>query len=449
MTILIKNGTIVNEDKKFLGSIVINNDKIERIVEGLFSESETEYSRVIDAENKLIIPGVIDDQVHFREPGLTYKAEIATESIAAVAGGVTSYMEMPNTNPPTTSIEALEEKFSRAAEVSLANYSFYFGANNTNHNLLDKLNTKRICGVKVFMGSSTGNMLVDKSEALKAIFSTSPILIATHCEAEEIIRANMAHYKALYEGKETPASIHPLIRSAEACYRSSAKAAELAEQYGAKLHILHMSTKQEMALLSNKPLSEKRITGEVCVHHLWFDDRDYDLKGNFIKWNPAIKSEEDKNALREAVKNGVLDVVATDHAPHTLEEKSKPYFDAPSGGPLVQHSLLSMLQMATSENPVFTLEEVIKSMCHNPATLYNVDKRGFLREGYYADIAIITMSEEYEVEKSNILSKCGWSPMEGYTYRNSVSYTLVNGDIVYDNGKINPTVRGRELVFNN
>lgn len=448
MRILIKNGTIVNEGKKFTGSIIIENDKIEKITEGLFSESTNEFSKVIDAENKLVIAGVIDDQVHFREPGLTYKAEIATESIAAVAGGVTSYMEMPNTNPPTTSLEALEEKFSRAAEVSLANYSFYFGANNTNHNLLDKIDTKRVCGVKVFMGSSTGNMLVDKNEALKAIFSSSPILIATHCEAEEIIRANMAKYKAMYEGKDAPANIHPLIRSAEACYVSSARAAELADKYGAKLHILHMSTKKEMELLSDKPLKEKHITGEVCVHHLWFDDRDYDLKGNFIKWNPAIKSEEDKEALRVAVRSGRLDIVATDHAPHTIEEKIKPYFDAPSGGPMVQHSLLSMLQMATCENPIFTLEEVVKTMCHNPATLYNIEKRGFLREGYYADIAIITMGEEYKVEKSNILSKCGWSPMEGYTYRNSVSYTIVNGDIVYDNGKIDVSIRGKELKFN-
>lgn len=442
-SILIKNGTIVNEGVEKKGYVVVREDIIEKIG---FDEpqDDNQYDKVISADGCLVLPGIIDDQVHFREPGLTYKADIESESAAAVAGGITSYMEMPNTNPPTTTIEALNEKFDRAAQVSLANYSFYFGANNTNYNLFEKLDTKRVCGVKVFMGSSTGDMLVDKKEALEIIFRESPVLVATHCEAEEIIKANTQYYKSLYPNNDAPTSIHPLIRSAEACYRSSAAAVELATKHNTKLHILHLSTAREMELLSNKPLSEKKITGEVCVHHLWFDDGDYASKGNLIKWNPAIKSSADREALRNALINGTLDVVATDHAPHTLEEKERPYFDAPSGGPLVQYSLLAMLQM----DNIFKITDIVTKMCHAPATLYGVVRRGFLREGYYADIAIVKQNTLYTVEPSKILSKCGWSPMDGYTFRNKVLYTIVNGNIVYNDGIINVNKKGKELLFN-
>lgn len=442
-TILIKNGTIVNEGAEKKGFIVVHNDLIETISYGDFQGDEKSYDQVIDATGCIVTPGVIDDQVHFREPGLTYKAEIATESRAAVAGGVTSYMEMPNTNPPTTTIEALNNKFNRASEVSLANYSFYFGANNSNYNLFEKLDIKRVCGIKVFMGSSTGDMLVDKKEALEAIFRESPILVATHCEAEEIIRTNMAHYKAMYPNNDAPTSVHPLIRSAEACYVSSARAVELATKYNTKLHILHLSTAREMELLSNKPLSEKRITGEVCVHHLWFDDEDYAFKGNLIKWNPAIKTSADREALRAALNSGKLDVVATDHAPHTLDEKQRAYFDAPAGGPMVQHSLLAMLQM----DKIFKTTDVITKMCHAPAQLYGVVKRGYLRVGYFADIVIVKKDTPFKVETNNILSKCGWSPMEGYTFRNKIVYTIVNGNIVYNNGIVNDESKGKELQF--
>lgn len=446
-TILIKNGTIVNEGTQKCGFVIVRDDKIEKIAYEEFLGDESQYDTVIDAADSLITPGVIDDQVHFREPGLTYKAEIATESAAAVAGGVTSYMEMPNTNPPTTTIEALNNKFNRAAEVSLANYSFYFGANNSNYTLFDKLDPKRVCGVKVFMGSSTGDMLVDKQEALERIFRESPLLVATHCEAEEIIRANTLHYKALYPNNDAPASVHPLIRSAEACYVSSSRAVELATKYNTKLHILHLSTAREMELMSNKPLAEKRITGEVCIHHLWFDDEDYTMKGNFIKWNPAIKSTADREALRNALITGKLDVVATDHAPHTLTEKEKPYFDAPAGGPMVQHSLLAMLQMSSGANPIFRTEDVVTKMCHAPAILYGVVQRGFLREGYYADIVIVKKQNPFTVTTENIISKCKWSPMLGYTFRNKISHTIINGKIVYDNGTINNSIIGKELVF--
>ncbi len=447
MRILIKNGTIVNEGTKSLGSIVIKDDRIESLHIESEAPNNIDYDKIIDASGCYIMPGVIDDQVHFREPGLTYKADIATESAAAVAGGVTSYMEMPNTNPPTTTLSALEDKFSRASEVSLANYSFYFGANNSNGNILEQLDPTRICGVKVFMGSSTGDMLVDKREALDRIFSSSPLLITTHCEAEEIVRANTEHYRKLYEGKDAPTSIHPLIRSAEACYKSSSEAIDLAVKHNARLHLLHLSTAKEMTLLSNKPMSEKRITAEVCVHHLWFNDADYELKGNLIKWNPAIKSASDRDALRTALQDGRLDVVATDHAPHTLEEKMRGFFDAPSGGPMVQHSLLAMLQMSEGEAQLLKVTDLVYKMCHNPAELYRIVDRGYLREGYFADIVIVRRGEHYTISKENILSKCGWSPMDSYTFRNSVAYTLINGNIAYENGVINNNIRGKELRF--
>lgn len=449
MILLIKNGTIVNEGDEITGYIIVNNSKIESIEKGEYLGDEKLFDKIIDASNSYVMPGVIDDQVHFREPGMTYKAEIATESAAAVAGGVTSYMEMPNTNPPTISINALNDKFSRASEVSLANYSFYFGANNNNYDLLDKLDVRRICGVKVFMGSSTGDLLVDKKEALEMVFKNSPILVATHCEAEEIIKANTIYYKGLYPNGDAPTSIHPLVRNAEACYVSSSRAVELATKYGTKLHILHLSSAREMELFSNAPLKEKRITAEVCVHHLWFSEEDYITKGNLIKWNPAIKSTSDRDALRMALKSGKIDIVATDHAPHTLEEKMKSYFEAPSGGPFVQHSLISMLQMSGGDNKIFDVTQVVDKMCHAPADLFNIVGRGYLRVGYFADIVVVKRDESYCVTKENIISKCGWSPVENYTYRNKIAYTLVNGNIVYDNGMINNVNKGKELEFCN
>lgn len=443
-TTLIENGFLVNEEKKFLGYIIIEDDKIKSINKGICRLNRSSFNRVIDAKGSLVLPGVIDDQVHFREPGLTSKAEIATESKAAVAGGITSYMEMPNTNPPTTTFESLEWKFSRAQEVSMANYSFYFGASNSNSDILPKLDSSRVCGVKVFMGSSTGDMLVDKDKALEAVFEKSPILIATHCEDNNIINHNMALAKERY-GNDIPIEMHPIIRSAEACYNSSYRAVSLAHKHNSQLHILHLSTQKELSLFDDKPLEQKRITSEVCVHHLWFCDEDYKTKGNFIKWNPAIKTSSDREALRDGLKSGKIDIVATDHAPHTISEKSKSYLEAPSGGPLVQHSLLSMLQMSKD---IFSAEQVVRKMCHNPAILYKIDRRGFLRENYYADIVIVNTSKNHIVTRENILSKCGWSPFEGYTYRNSIDYTIINGEVVYDNGNFKDDFRGKELKFN-
>lgn len=443
--LLIENGTVVNEGVSFEGYVMTDGERIDRVGRGAFEGDRSGFTRVIDAKGGYILPGVIDDQVHFREPGLTYKAEIATESRAAAAGGVTSYMEMPNTNPPTTTLEALEAKFERAAECSAVNYAFYFGASNGNGHLLPKLDIHRVCGVKVFMGSSTGNMLVDKDQALADIFANSPVIVAAHCEDEKLIRANTERFRQEYGDGVTPA-MHPLIRSAEACYRSSAHAVELAVRYSTRLHILHLSTARELTLFENRPLAEKRITNEVCVHHLWFDDGDYALKGNFIKWNPAVKTAQDRKALRAGIASDLVDVVATDHAPHTLEEKMRPvYFDVPSGGPLVQHSLVSMLQMAGSG--LFSVEDVVRKMCHAPADLFEIDRRGYLRSGYYADIVVVERNEPWTVERGNILAKCGWSPFEGYTYRNRVRQTVVNGSVVYDEGVIDDTFRGKALRF--
>lgn len=441
--ILIENGFLVNENRKFLGYIIIEGERIRTIGKGICRLNRSAFDRVIDAKGGLVLPGAIDDQVHFREPGLTAKADIATESRAAVAGGVTSFMEMPNTTPPTTTPQALEWKFQRAAEVSMANYSFYFGASNNNVSLLETLDPSRVCGVKVFMGSSTGDLLVDRDSAIAEIFKTSPILVATHCEDNSIIAANTKLFRERYGENLTP-DMHPLIRSAEACYASSSKAVELAHKYNTRLHVLHLSTEKEMSLFSPGPVVEKRITAEVCVHHLWFCDEDYSLKGNLIKWNPAIKTAADRQALRRALIDSRIDVVATDHAPHTLEEKQKPFADAPSGGPLVQFSLLSMLQMCKD---IFTVEQVVEKMCHNPALLYQIDSRGFLREGYYADIVIVE-NRPMTVTPEIVLSKCGWSPFEGYTYRNTISKTIVNGTVVYDEGVFREDFRGKELRFN-
>ncbi len=444
MKTLIKNATIINEGSRFVGSVLIENDKIAAVYSGNLPEIDLSNVTVIDGTGKWLIPGVIDDQVHFREPGLTHKGDLTTESRAAVAGGVTSYMDMPNTKPQTVTIDELNKKFDRAAEVSVANYSFYMGATNDNLEEVLKADPKRTCGVKVFMGSSTGNMLVDSEKTLSGIFSEVKMLIATHCEKEEVIKSNIAKYTALY-GEDLPLKFHPIIRDAEACYQSSAEAVGLATKYNARLHVLHLSSAKEMSLFEQKPLTEKRITGEVCVHHLWFDDRDYENYGNRIKWNPSIKSEADKFALREALINGRLDVVATDHAPHLPSEKEGGCFKAYSGGPLVQHSLVLMLEMALQG--IFSLELVIDKMCHAPATLYRVENRGFIREGYFADLVLVNPQNEWTVTKDNLLYKCGWSPLEGDSFRTKVEKTFVNGVLAYDNGVINENCRGRELSF--
>ena len=440
--ILLTNALIINEGKSFKGHVLIEDNIIKKVSEEPIHSND---AQIIDAEGKWLIPGVIDDQVHFREPGLTHKATIATESKAAVAGGVTSFMEMPNTNPQTTTLEALEDKFKIADEVSPANFSFYFGATNTNTDLLKELDASKVCGVKVFMGSSTGNMLVDDDKALEAIFKESPVLIATHCEDEYTIKQNMAKAKAEY-GDNIPFHMHPVIRSAEACYLSSSKAVELAIKTGARLHVLHLSTAKEMSLFATGPVCDKKITAEGCVHHFWFDDSEYDKKGSMIKWNPAIKSNDDREALRKALHEGRIDVIATDHAPHTLEEKQGSYTSAPSGGPLVQHSLVTMLEMA--HQGVFTPEMVVEKMCHNPARLFQVHHRGFIREGYYADLVLIDPKNEWTVAKDNILYKCGWSPFEGQKFQSKVTHTFVNGKLVYDNGTVNEINAGVPLEFN-
>ncbi len=442
-TTLITNATIINEGTQRKGSVLINNGIIEKI----FDQGETlpDADNKIDATGKLLLPGIIDDQVHFREPGLTHKGDIHSESRAAVAGGITSFMEMPNTKPQTTTLTALEDKYAVASEKSFANYSFYFGATNDNAEELVKVDPKSVCGIKVFMGSSTGNMLVDDDKTLSKIFSEAPTIVTTHCEDEATIRKNTEYYKNKF-GEGISFRYHPVIRSAEACYISSAKAAELATKYGTQLHILHLSTAKEMELLdAQTPLKDKKITGEVCVHHLWFTEDDYDKYGSRIKWNPAVKSSADREALRNAVNSGKLDVVATDHAPHTLEEKNNTYFKAPSGGPLVQHSLVTMLEMA--RQGIFTYEKVVEKMCHAPAILFRVNKRGFIREGYHADITLVDPAAEWIVSKENILYKCGWSPFEGTSFSHKVTHTFVNGNLVYENGLVNEDIRGERLSF--
>ena len=442
--LLIRGGTLIDGGERFEGYLVVAGDRIETVGRGPYPHERFDGTE-IDAAGQWVLPGAIDDQVHFREPGLTYKADIRSESIAAAAGGITSFMDMPNVKPPTVTGERLEEKFERAAETSLVNYSFYLGATNDNIDEIRRVDPHRVCGVKLFMGSSTGNMLVDDDAALRAVFAESPVLVATHCEDEATIRANLKKYEALCEAGPT-AAIHPLVRSAEACYRSSARAVELAARYGADLHVLHLSTARELDLFdAAKPLAEKRITNEVCVHHLWFSDGDYARKGNFIKWNPAVKTEADRQALRQGIVNGKVDMVATDHAPHTLEEKRRPYREAPSGGPLVQHSLAAMLELAAQG--VFPVEKVVEKMCHAPAVRFRVSKRGFLREGYFADIVLVRPGDRWTVGPENILYKCGWSPFEGVAFSHRITRTLVNGRTVYLDGKADTSLRGRALVF--
>lgn len=444
--ILIHRATIVNEGVTFTGSVLINNGRIYKIYKEEVPERLlNECKKVIDARGLHLIPGVIDDQVHFREPGLTHKGDIYTESRAAVAGGVTSYMEMPNTNPQTVTIDALEQKFEMAADKSAANFSFYLGATNNNISELKKVDKKHVCGVKIFMGSSTGNMLVDNDRALQQIFAEVDMLIATHCEKENIIRDNIDFYKKQFE-EDIPIKYHPLIRNEEACYQSSAHAIELADKYGSKLHVLHLSTARELSLFSESSLEDKKITGEVCVHHLWFTDKDYDEYGANIKWNPAVKTEADRDALRQGLLNNRLDVVATDHAPHLRSEKRGGCLTAASGGPLVQHSLQVMLELVHQSH--FTAEFVVDKMCHAPARLFGVKDRGFIREGYFADFVLLDLEEQYTVTSDNILYKCGWSPFEGTTFNSSIKMTFVNGKPVYNNGIVSDEEFGVALEFN-
>lgn len=440
---LIKDATVVNEGKQQVANVYIANSRIFKISTNL--DQQLEPIETINGTGKLLLPGVIDDQVHFREPGLTQKAEIATEAKAAVAGGVTSFMEMPNTIPNALTQKLLQDKYDRAAEVSLANYSFYMGASNNNLDEVLKTNPKDVCGVKVFMGSSTGNMLVDKQATLEGIFGECEMLIATHCEDEQTIRNNTKIFKEKY-GHDIPFSAHPKIRNGEACYISSSKAVELATKTGARLHILHLSTAKEMSLFRNDiPLKNKKITAEACVHHLWFDESQYDTKGAFIKWNPAVKSIADRDAIRAAVNSNLIDVIATDHAPHTFKEKALDYLRAPSGGPLVQHVLLAMLQMV--DQGIFTLDKIVEKLCHAPADLFNVVDRGYIREGYYADLVLVNKSD-FSVTKSNILYKCGWSPFEGTTFNNTIDSTFVNGILVFNKGNFNEENKGSRLLFN-
>jgi len=445
-TLLITNAQIINEGMRFEGSVYVKNGVIEDIWGVPVPGNAPKTNRIIDARGLLLIPGVIDDHVHFREPGLTHKGSIYSEAKAAVAGGVTSYMEMPNTNPQTTTIEYLDKKFEIASKTSLANFSFYLGATNYNIEEIMRVDSKKVCGVKVFMGSSTGNMLVDKIELLSQIFRHSPVLVATHCEVEATILTNLKLAKHKFN-ENIPFDLHPAIRSEEACFLSSTLATKLAKENGTRLHILHISTKKELELLDNTlPLEKKKITGEVCVHHLWFSDKDYEKLGWRIKWNPAIKNENDRLGLIAGLKSGKLDVIATDHAPHTLDEKDKPYLNCPSGGPLVQHSLIAMIEMAKRGN--FPIEFVVDKMCHAPAKLFRIEKRGFIRKGYHADLVLVNPNSSWEVDKNNILYHCGWSPFEGTTFTSLVTHTIVNGRIVYENGIFNETVKGVSLEFN-
>jgi dihydroorotase len=440
MKTYIQHATIINEGLEFVGSVLIEDDIISRIN----LNNENVYADIyIDATGLLLIPGVIDDQVHFREPGLTYKGDIYSEAKAGIAGGVTSYMEMPNTNPQTVTIELLEDKYKRASEVSLANYSFYMGATNNNIEEVLKANPREVCGIKCFMGSSTGNMLVE-GDGLITLFKNAHMIVATHNEEESIIQANLKKYRDQY-GENVPIEFHPLIRSAEACYQSSYKAIELASKFNTRLHILHLTTAREMKLFSEGSPDQKQVTNEVCIHNLWFDNREYLKLGTRIKWNPAIKEESDKLALRDAVNSGKIDIVATDHAPHTMEEKNNSYFKAPSGGPLLQHSLVAMLELV--DQGVFSYKKVVEKMCHLPAVLFNIKNRGFIQEGFKADIVLIDSNQTWKVSKENILYKCGWSPFEGQSFKHKVTHTFVNGNLVYQNGFFNEDFKGERLLF--
>ena len=441
---IIKDAKIVNEGKVFEGDILIENDIIKEIDTSISVKSSDTV--IIDAEGKYVLPGMIDDQVHFREPGLTHKANIETESKAALAGGITSFIEMPNTKPQTTTVEKLEEKFAIAANTSYANYSFMFGGTNDNLDEILEVDAKNVAGLKLFLGSSTGNMLVDNPEVLEKIFSSTDMVISVHCEDEGTIRNNLAKYKEEY-GDDIPMHLHPIIRSEEACYISSSRAIELAKKTGARLHVFHLSTGKETNLFTNKiPLKDKKITSEVCIHHLWFSDEDYQRKGSHIKWNPAVKTSRDRDQLLKALLDDRIDVIATDHAPHTIEEKSNPYTSAPSGGPLVQHALVALLEM--HHQGKISIEKIVEKACHNPAILFDVEKRGYIKEGYYADLVIADLNNPWTVNKDNILYKCGWSPFEGNTFKSRITHTFVNGQLVYNNFKVLDVKAGKRLTFN-
>lgn len=441
---LIKNAKLVNGGVITEADVLITGEKIAAINKNL--NKIPSNTRVIDASGKYLLPGLIDDQVHFREPGLTHKADIASESRAAIAGGITSFIEMPNTNPTTTTQKLLEEKFALAEDKAYANYSFMFGGTNDNLEELLQTDPKNVAGIKLFLGSSTGNMLVDNQKVLEKIFSSTKLLIAVHCEDEATIKRNMLKYTQEY-GEDIPVKLHPVIRSEEACYLSSSRAISLAKKTGARLHVFHLSTAKEMGLFTNKiPLEEKQITAEVCIHHLWFDDRDYETKGTLIKWNPAVKTAKDKAGIWEALLDDRIDIIATDHAPHTLEEKSQVYTKAPSGGPLVQHALLAMLEFYRQGK--ISLEKIVEKMCHNPAVIFKIDRRGYIKENYYADLVLVDLNKSTQVEKDNILYKCKWSPFEGTTFHSAITHTFVNGNLVFDQGKFEDLPKGKRLVFN-
>jgi dihydroorotase len=443
-SILIKNAKIVNEGTVFEGDVLIEDEFIVEIAKAI--PLPLSGAQVIDAAGNYLIPGAIDDQVHFREPGLTHKGDIASESKAAIAGGITSYIEQPNTVPNAVTQEILEEKYQIAAAKSYANYSFMMGATNDNLEEVLQTNPRNVAGIKIFLGSSTGNMLVDDEAVLEKIFSSTPMLIAVHCEDETTIHNNLAKYKAIY-GEDVPVQMHHLIRSEEACYISSSKAVALAKKTGARLHIFHLSTAKEMDLFTNKiPLEDKKITAEVCIHHLWFSDEDYLTKGNLIKWNPAVKTAHDRKVLWEALLDGRIDVIATDHAPHTIEEKSQSYLKAPSGGPLVQHAVVAMFE--TYHQGKISIEKIVEKMAHNPAIIFKIEKRGFIRKGYYADLVIVNPASSWTVNRENILAKCGWSPFEGFTFQSRITHTFVNGQLVYDQFKVNEAPVGKRLLFN-
>ena len=440
-TILIKQATIVNEGKIWVADVFIKDGIIQKVDKQINDVADIE----INAEGKYLLPGLIDDQVHFREPGLTHKAEIYTEAKAAVAGGITSFMEMPNTIPSALTQELLEDKYQIAAAKSLANYSFFMGASNHNIDEILKTNVRNVCGIKIFMGSSTGDMLVDDDVALNKIFANAPTLVASHCEDDALIKQNLAQFKQLYG--ELNIKMHPKIRSEKACFLSSSKAIALAQKYGTRLHILHISTARETYLFGNDlPLKDKKITSEACIHHLWFSEEDYEGKGNFIKWNPAIKTKADSEEILKAVIDGRIDVIATDHAPHTLAEKQQPYETAPSGGPLVQHALNALLEMYG--NNKISLETIVEKTAHNPAILFQIDKRGFVREGYWADLVLVDLQKQYTVTKENLLYKCGWSPFEGQKFHSQITHTIVSGNLVYENGIFNENSKGCRLTFN-
>ncbi|MHC1707796.1 MAG: dihydroorotase [Bacteroidales bacterium] len=447
MKTLLKNFKAVNEGHIFEGLILINNGLIEKIYPSSEGKSDIMEKdlQIIDLQGNFLLPGVIDDQVHFRDPGLTHKGDLYTEARAAVAGGVTSFMDMPNTLPACTTNELLEEKYRLASEKSLANYSFFLGGSNDNISEIRKVDIQNVCGVKIFMGSSTGNLLVNEEKSLEAIFAESPTIIAAHCEDDAVIKQNADLYRSRY-GENIAVQYHAKIRNDEACFRSSSKAVQLARKYNSRFHLIHVSTARELQLLDNTiPLKDKRITSEVCVHHLWFNESDYPVKGNLIKWNPSIKSELDRQSLFKAVLDDHIDIIATDHAPHTLEEKAQSYFKAPSGAPMIQHSLVVMLEFY--HQGIISLEKIVDKMSHSPAILFNIEKRGFLREGYHADLTVVDLNATWKVNKSNILYKCGWSPLEGTTLRSEVVQTFVNGKLVYDYGKFDESVKGQRLKF--